>query len=89
MFIFLQALLVPAEAEVHQRPAVWKALPTATAVTPVLNYSCSVNVFLQSRCPVFNRLHCVLMSSSLLHSKSSFFKRILELLIIEFPFVFE
>ena len=38
---FLHALLVPAEAEGHQRPAVWKALPTASAISPVLDHSCS------------------------------------------------
>jgi len=30
----------PAEAEGHQWPAVWKALPTASAVSPVLDHSC-------------------------------------------------
>ena len=33
---FLHALLVPAEAEGHQRPAVWKVLPTASAFISVL-----------------------------------------------------
>ena len=33
---FLHALLVPAEAEGHQRPAVCKVLPTASAVLSVL-----------------------------------------------------
>jgi len=41
---FLHALIVPADAEGHQRPAVWKALPTASAILPVqravLNHSC-------------------------------------------------
>jgi len=37
---FLHALLVPGEAEGHQRPAVWKALPAASAVVPVLDHSC-------------------------------------------------
>ena len=37
---FLHALLVLAEAEGHQRPAVWKVLPTASAVSPVLDHSC-------------------------------------------------
>ena len=37
---FLHALLVPAEAEGHQRPAIWKVLPTASAVLPVLDHSC-------------------------------------------------
>ena len=35
---------------------------------------------------VFNRLHCVLVSSSLLNSKFSISSAIFELLIIEFPF---
>jgi len=30
---FLHALLVPAEAEGHQQPMVWKALPTTSAVS--------------------------------------------------------
>jgi len=34
---FVQALLVPPEAEGHQRPAVWKALPTASIVLPMLD----------------------------------------------------
>jgi len=37
---FLYALLVPAEAEGHQQPAVWKVLPTASAVLPVLDHFC-------------------------------------------------
>jgi len=37
---FLNALLVPAETEGHQRPAIWKALSTTSAVSPVLNHSC-------------------------------------------------
>ena len=37
---FLHALLVPAEAEGHQRPAGWKALPTASAVLSMLDHSC-------------------------------------------------
>jgi len=36
----MHALLVPAEAENHQRPAVWKVLSTASAVVPVLDHSC-------------------------------------------------
>ena len=40
LFRFLHALLVPAEAEGQQRPAVWKTLPAASAVLPVLDHSC-------------------------------------------------
>ena len=35
---FLHAPLVPAEAGGHQRPAVRKVLPTASAVLPVLDH---------------------------------------------------
>jgi len=35
--------LVPAEVEGHQRPTVWKALRTASAILPVLEHSCSTH----------------------------------------------
>ena len=37
---FLHARLVPAEAEGHQWPVVWKARPTAFAVLPVQDHFC-------------------------------------------------
>ena len=52
--------------ECHQRPAVWKALPTASVVSPVLDHSCSTHFlgevdwcstdYIVSWCP---RLHSI------------------------------
>jgi len=38
--MLISAFLVPVEAQGQQRPAVWKTLPTASTVLPVLDHSC-------------------------------------------------
>jgi len=81
---FLHAILVPAEAEGHQRPAVWKVLPTIPPFYPCWTILVGriSSVKWTGVQPVALRLGVIVFALFQIWH----FKRVLELLIIEFPF---